>query len=448
MVVDDGPLNVDLLEQELKHLGYRTAGATSGEDALAVLVRGHQASAFPGAVVTDVKMPDMDGLQLMRRVFALDPELPVILVTAHGDISMAVEAMRDGAYDFIEKPFERQRLSECLRRAVEKRRLVLQVRALRDQVGSAVGLEAIIVGKSSTVAQLRAAIANLADTSANVLVHGETGTGKELVARCLHDFSARRQRHFVPVNCGAIPREIFESELFGHEPGAFTGATKRRVGKLEHASGGTIFLDEIESMPLDLQIKLLRVLEERVIERLGSNERIAVDFRIVAATKTDLKNAADYGDFRDDLYYRVAVAELYVPPLRDRPEDVALLFESFRQQLAAYHDRDAPEPSGEDFAALLTYGWPGNIRELKNAAERYVLGLHQMTGGIGGLVNPEQGTGLSLAERVNAFERSVIERALAENKGNIQATVEGLGAPRRTLNEKMRKYGLDRKGFM
>ena len=443
LIVDDEPFNVDILEQRLEPLGYDLISATNGRQALDRL-----SANFPGVIVTDVRMPRMDGLELMRHARALDPELPVILVTAHGDVAMAVQAMRDGAHDFIEKPVDADRLTGIVSRAMRVRLLVLENRALRADLAAKAGIEARMLGNAPAMAQLRADITNLADTGANVLIRGDTGTGKELVARCLHDYGNRRDGHFVAVNCGAMPESMLESELFGHESGAFTGATKRRIGKFEYASGGTLFLDEIESIPLAMQVKLLRVLEEREIERLGSNEVVAVDFRLIAATQVDLLDAADKGDFRQDLYFRLDVVTLEVPPLRDRREDVPLLFAYFVRQLSAVHEREAPPLSQEGLHELVTHSWPGNIRELKNVAERYVLGLIRPQQAMEMLIAPSRARPLSLAEQVDAFEKCIIEQSLHANKGNIQATVDAIGAPRRTLNQKRRNHGLDRKDFL
>lgn len=444
LIVDDEPFNLDVLEQQLELLGYEFASVTNGEDALKEISQD-----FRGIIVTDIRMSPMSGFELMKQVLGVDPELPVILVSAYVDIPMAVQAMRDGAYDFIERPIkDPDRLHDIVSRAMKMRLLVLENRALRADLTAKSGIELRILGNTPSMAQLREDIANIADTNANVLIRGETSTGKELVARCLHDFSSRGKNPFVPVNCSSIPESIFESELFGHEPGAFTDAKKRRIGRLEHAHNGTLFLDEIESMPLNIQVKLLRALEERVIERLGSNDPVVVNFRVLAATKTDLKQAAEQGDFREDLYFRLNVAEIWIPPLRDRLEDVPLLFELFSRQFAAYYERETPDLSRDDLNDLLTHSWPGNVRELKNVVERFVLGLGGGNQRIASLIEARAMQPLSLSERVEGFEKCVIEQALAERKGNIQATMDALGAPRRTLNEKMRKYGLDRKDYV
>jgi two-component system C4-dicarboxylate transport response regulator DctD len=443
LIVDDEPFNVDILEQRLEPLGYQLISATDGKQALDQL-----SADFPGIVVTDVRMPRMDGLELMRRSRELDAELPVILVTAHGDVATAVQAMRDGAHDFIEKPVDAERLIDIVGRAMKVRLLVLENRALRADLLAKQGIEARLLGNSPLMEQLRANITNLADTGANVLVRGETGTGKELLARCLHDFSRRRDKHFVAVNCGAMPESMLESELFGHEAGAFTGAIKRRIGKFEHATGGTLFLDEIESMPLVMQVKLLRVLEEREVERLGSNDIVPVDFRLVAATQGDLSQACAEGAFRQDLYFRLNVATVEIPPLRDRREDVHLLFEYFLRHLSALHERDVPALERDDLHRLVAHAWPGNVRELRNVAERYVLGLGRPQVGIDALIEPGGAAPLTLAEQVEAFEKCLIEQSLTGNTGNIQAAVDDLGTPRRTLNQKMRNHGLDRKDFL
>jgi two-component system C4-dicarboxylate transport response regulator DctD len=295
--------------------------------------------------------------------------------------------------------------------------------------------------------RVRAAIDDVADTNADVLIIGETGTGKELVARALHQRSARRGRNFVAINCGALPESIIESELFGHEAGAFTGAKERRIGKFEHASRGTLFLDEIESMPLSLQIRLLRVLQERTIERLGSNVSISVDVRVVAATKGDLKALAAKGEFREDLYYRLDVIEIVLPPLRERREDIPYLFQHVALTAAARYEREPPPVSPEIMRRLMAQDWPGNVRELQNAAERFVLspaafsGRDEETPGAGS-------AGCTLAEKVRHFERALIEQALSEHGGNVTEAYAALGVPRKTFYEKMQKHGLSRRNHL
>jgi two-component system C4-dicarboxylate transport response regulator DctD len=398
-------------------------------------------------LVSDVKMPEMDGLELLRAVVARDPDLPVVLLTGHGDVAMAVEAMREGAYDFIEKPFAPERLVETIRRACEKRRLVLENRGLRAAIAARSGIEGRILGTSPAIEALRRTILDLAGTRVNVIIRGETGTGKELVARCLHDFGPRRARPFVAVNCGAVPETMFESEFFGHEAGAFTGAVGRRAGKFEHADGGTLFMDEIESMPLASQVKVLRALQEKTIERLGSHKSVAIDIRTIAAAKADLLAAVRKGRFREDLYYRLAVAELSIPPLRERREDVPLLFAFFAAEAAALHGRAARPLGAAELRRLAAHDWPGNVRELKNAAERYAIGIATPIVP-GGEPPPEAAAPPSLAAAVEAFERRRIEAALAQCQGDIGAVMALLDLPRRTLNDKMARYGIDRQRFL
>lgn len=418
------------------------------ETAVAALDR--VAPDYPGVLVSDVKLPQMDGLQLLERVRAIDPDLPVVLITGHGDISMAVDAMRRGAYDFIEKPFSPDRLAEALRRAADKRRLVLENRRLQTQLTAESGIAARLIGTGRAMEELRRDIADLSLASAPVLVLGETGAGKEMVARCLHDLGPRAGRPFVAINCAAVPEALFEGELMGYERGAFTGAAERRVGRLEYAQGGTLFLDEIESMPLALQAKLLRVLQEKAIERLGSNKTIPVDFRVVAATKTDLRAAADAGVFRADLYYRLSVAELQIPALRERREDIPLLFQAFVNEAMRLHGREVAPLDDSAMAALQDYAWPGNVRELRNVAERHVLGLRAVTGPLARSVveKGEAAETRNLAAKVAAFEKRCIEAALMETQGDVRLTMAQLGLPRRTLNEKMERYGIDRRRYL
>ncbi len=395
---------------------------------------------FAGVVVSDIRMPGSDGLTVMRRICEIDPALPVVLITGHGDIALAVEAMRDGAYDFIEKPFATARLVSVVTRALHQRRLVLENRVLRAELGHASDLESRIVGRDPAIRRLREEIAAIADTDVDVLVLGETGSGKEVVARALHDFSGRASANFVAINCGAIPADIFESELFGHEPGAFTGAQKQRVGKLEHANGGTVFLDEIESMPLDLQVKLLRAIEHRAVERLGSNKRIDLDVRFVAATKSDLAAESAAGRFRADLYYRLGVATLTIPPLRERKDDIPLLFVHLAREARARYRRDIPDMTPALEGELAGHDWPGNVRELRNIADRWVLGLWRgfSGNGHGGAVAGEGG----LAERVAAYEKAVIETELKRHGGRMKETYEALGLSRKGLYDKIKRLGV------
>jgi two-component system, NtrC family, C4-dicarboxylate transport response regulator DctD len=436
LILDDEADVRDSLSQWLEVAGLTPEPLAEAEAVLQRLTPN-----FPGVLISDVKMPGMDGVQLLDAVLTRDADLPVILMSGHGDIPMAVAAMRRGAYDFIEKPFAPDRLLEAVKRALEKRALVLENRALRHY-RAASGMEALLVGRTPVMDRLRTLIADLASTSASVLILGETGAGKELVARCLHDFSPRAKKPFVALNCGAIPESMAESELFGHEAGAFTGATSRHIGKLEYATGGTLFLDEIESMSAALQVKLLRALQERVIERLGSHKPIAIDLRVVAATKERLTATAR---FRADLYYRLAVAEIELPPLRARQEDILLLFQRFADSAARSYRRPLPPVSSEMATQLQQHPWPGNVRELRNSAERYALGLPPLPGP--GLASVPPG-GAPLNVQIDALERRLLIDALHRHQGAIAAVMADLGLPRRTLNEKMLRYGLERQDFV
>ncbi|MBP2315717.1 sigma-54-dependent transcriptional regulator [Azospirillum soli] len=396
------------------------------------------AADFPGVVVTDIRLPGADGMDLLHHLLHLDPDLPVVLMTGHGDVSLAVQAMKAGAHDFIEKPFSSDYLVEVVRRALEKRRLTLEVRDLREKLRNRRSIDARLIGNSPAMERVRRLIADLGDSAADVLIHGETGTGKELVARCLHDASPRRTGNFVAVNCGGLPESLIDSEIFGHEAGAFTGAGKRRIGKIEHANGGTLFLDEIESMPMPMQIKLLRVLQERTLERLGSNTAIPVDCRVIAATKVDLRELADRGLFRADLYYRLNVATLPLPPLRERREDIPLLFEQFALEAASRHGRPVPEPDAERTRRLMAHHWPGNVRELRNVADRCVLGIEGGFPPFGAPVTPAR----PLAETVDAFERALIAEALRRNGNSLARASEELQVAKTTLHDKIRKHRL------
>ncbi len=390
-------------------------------------------------IVSDIMMPKMDGFAVLTQVMEIDPVLPVILITGHGDVPLAVNAMKSGAYDFIEKPFTVQKLAAVVERALEKRRLVLENRRLRETLDEATDLSSRLVGRAPSIESLRSQILALADADVDVLVLGETGTGKEVVARGLHDFSSRKDAPFVALNCAALPKDIIESELFGHEAGAFTGANKARVGKLEYANGGTVFLDEIESMPLDVQAKLLRALEDRTIVRLGSNQSIQLDVRFIAATKVDLGESSGSGGFRSDLYYRLNVAALQIPPLRDRKEDIPLLFFHLAREARGKFRREIPTVSPALETDLVNYDWPGNVRELRNTADRFVLGLWDGFEGQNSVQDKATG---DLATRVQAFEKSVIEREIQSHGGQLKATYESLGLSRKGLYDKMKRLGI------
>lgn len=442
ILIDDEPHLRTATAQGLELAGFTVKDFADGEQALHGLSR-----SFEGVVISDIKMPRLSGLDLMARVLAIDAEIPVILITGHGDIPMAVAAIRAGAYDFIEKPFAAEMLAEAASRASEKRALVMENRALKAALSRGSGLEQVIIGRTPSVQRLRSQITAFAATDADVLINGETGTGKELVARSLHDQGPRAKGRFVPINCGALPETVIESELFGHEQGAFTGAAKARVGKLEYASGGTVFLDEIESMPMELQIKLLRVLQDRRITRLGANEERAIDVRVIAATKEDLKSAATRGDFRGDLYYRLNVLTLAIPPLRERGDDIPLLFQHFVEAAATRFKTEAPPIGREVVAHLLAHPWPGNVRELQNTALRYALGLGLEIDGkdvaTAATATPDaELSAVTLTEQLARHERQIIADTLALTGHSLKATYEALGISRKTLYDKMRRFSL------
>ena len=407
---------------------------------------------FEGVILSDVRMPGMDGLAFLKKVREIDTDLPVILITAHGDVATAVEAMQSGAYDFIEKPFDETTLIDVLRRALEKRGLVMDLRRAKTDLAAAHGLDSRFVGAHSCMRDIKRRIMDVAPTSAPVLLWGETGTGKEVVARCLHDCSERCDKPFVVVDCASIPLSIAESELFGYVKGAFTGADKNHMGKLEAADGGTLFLDEINSLPIEVQGKLLRALQEKSVTPVGSHSPKAVDFRLISSTNEDLRKTIEQKRFREDLYYRLATIELYLPPLREHKEDIPLLFGLFLEHAAAMYGRDVPRPGNADIARLMTHAWPGNVRELRNMADRYLLSgsraLDALTHPVTASARPESSASATLTDHVSNFERQLILDAVRRHKGDMRAVMDDLGLPRRTLNEKMAKLGISRASVM
>ncbi|CDZ95000.1 sigma-54-dependent transcriptional regulator [Pseudomonas saudiphocaensis] len=437
LLVDDDPYLRKALSQTLDLAGLRVLDLDDARNLTQRLP-----ADWPGVVVSDIRMPGIDGLQLLQQLQSHDAELPVLLITGHGDVQLAVQAMRAGAYDFLEKPFPSEALLDSVRRALALRQLVLDNRSLRLALADRQQLSARLLGQSPAMVRLREQIGALAGTQADVLILGETGAGKEVVARALHDLSSRRDGPFVAINAGALAESVVESELFGHEAGAFTGAQKRRIGKFEFANGGTLFLDEIESMSLDVQVKLLRMLQERVVERLGGNQSISLDIRVIAATKEDLRLSAEQGRFRADLYYRLNVAPLRIPPLRERSEDLLLLFSHFSETAAQRHGLPIRDLRPEQRAQLLRHPWPGNVRELQNTAERFALGLDLGLDESGALAGGTPTAGLTLGEQVDAFERALIASELARPHSSLRSVAEALGLPRKTLHDKLRKHGL------
>ena len=437
LIDDDDDLRHALM-QGLELEGLPVCVHLSAEDVLSRI--GHDAYSV---IVTDIRMPGIDGMALLKAALAIDPTFPVILITGHGDVQMAVDAMRAGAYDFIEKPFQVSRLYTVIERALEKRRLVMENRTLRSELDGRDEFAMRMVGRTPQITKLREQIVMLADTDVDILITGETGSGKEVVARALHDLGGRRKGNFVAINCAAMPADIIEAELFGHEQGAFTGAQRQRIGKLEHAIGGTIFLDEIESMPLDLQAKLLRAIETRTIERLGSNKPIALDVRFLAATKTDLGDAGRSGRFRSDLYYRLNVVTLTIPPLRQRREDIPLLFFHLAREARARFRREIPHLPHHLELQLMAHDWPGNVRELRNYADRFVLGMWDGFQPVETRDQPEESSKGALQDRMQNIERSIISAELARNDGVLKPTYEALQISRKGLYDKMKRLGID-----
>ncbi|WP_064435623.1 sigma-54-dependent transcriptional regulator [Pseudoalteromonas neustonica] len=442
IVIDDEAMIRDSLNQLLTLEGYQVQCFSEPVSALSKLSR-----RFNGIVLSDINMPKMDGLAFLEQVKAFDSELPVIFLTGFADVSVAVKAMQLGAYDLFEKPLTEQ-LLDCIARASDKRALVMENRALKLAVEKTSAPGVRILGETVQMQQMMHLLNTVIDTPADVMIEGETGTGKELVARYLHDQSNRSRCNFVAINCGAVPEQLIESELFGAASGAYTGATQSRQGKFEFAQGGTVFLDEIESTPTSLQIKLLRVLEERKVTPVGSNSAIDLDVRIVAATKVDLLSLVDKGEFRADLYYRLNLVKVSIPALRDRKADIPLLFKHF-SSIAATRFHKPPAPLSSDMQQkLMNYLWPGNVRELRNQAERAVLLGVELAFANTNNNNPEQlSQDLSLAEKVSFYEQSLIEEALERHQGSIKETMQTLQIARKTLYDKMNKYALNRDMF-
>lgn len=440
ILVDDDKDLRRATAQTLELAGFAVQAFGRAREALAALP-----ADFVGVVVSDIRMPEMDGLQLFAEVTARDPDLPVILITGHGDIPMAVQAIQNGVYDFIAKPFPADYLSRTIARAQEKRALVLENRRLR-RLAEAVDDDMPMLGNTPAITRLRQTLRQIADTDVDVLVTGETGTGKEVVANLLHQWGHRKRGNFVALNCGALPETVIESELFGHEAGAFTGAQKKRIGRIEHADKGTLFLDEIESIPLSTQVKLLRVLEGRVVTPLGTNEVRPVDFRVVAAAKEDLALSSREGKFREDLFYRLNVVSISIPPLRERRDDIPLLFTYFAGRAARRFRKEVPNIPHAYMQALQARAWPGNVRELSHVAERFVLGLDEDAEKTGEAA-PEAGQE-TLSTRMDRREAEIIRQTLERCNGDVRATIEQLGIARKTFYDKLSRHGISRADYI
>ncbi len=428
VIEDDMDIQLGCI-QALKLDKIHAVGVGSVEDARYYLpaLRHH------GVIVTDMQLPGMSGFTFQKSFNETNRDVPIIIITGHGDIETAVEAMHNGAYDFLQKPFSPQQLTNIVRRALDKRRLTDENHQLRRKLAAVSTLENRLIGNSVAIIEVREKIKDVAMTPANIMIYGETGTGKELVAKCIHDLSGR-SGPFVALNCGGLPEHLFDSEIFGHDSGAFPGASKKRIGKIEYADKGTLFLDEIESMPLNLQVKLLRVLEEKSFERLGSNKPVAIDIRIITAGKTNLQGMVDSGLFRSNLRFRLSVIHIEVPPLRDRTEDIPLLFSLFVNQAALSFGRVEPEIKRSFLQELMSESWPGNVRELCNQAQRFVLGIQS--------IKNDNSTSKSLAQIVENFERSIILDELNQHDGNLTKTADALNIAKSTLFDKIKKYSL------
>ena len=448
LVIDDEAGIRDSLRMTLEYEGYEFIGASTGQEGLALADR-----EAPDLVLLDVKMPGMDGLEVLDRLRGMNDALPVVVISGHGTISTAVDATKRGAFDFIEKPFASERVLVSLRNALDQRRLRDENRSLRKSVE----IRHQIIGESHVLRQVMAAVARAAPTHATVLIQGESGVGKELVARTIHRNSLRGRERFVQVNCAAIPEELIESELFGHEKGSFTGATEKQIGKFEQADRGTIFLDEVGDMSQKTQAKVLRVLQEGEVERLGSARTTKVDVRVIAATNKNLEEEIEKGHFREDLYFRLAVIPIFVPPLRDRPEDVPLLVRHYMESFCRENNVKPKRVTPPALEALQRYRWKGNIRELRNTVERLIIMTPGETIDLVDLpssltspaaaptrsavpIDGERARASTLREFKDSTERSYLVSKLRENGWNISKTAEVIDTPRSNLYKKLEQY--------
>ena len=432
LIVDDDPFNLDLLEQELTDLGYAIERASNGAEALQLVDKNS-----PDLVLLDYQMPDMNGIEVLRAIRQDNGDLPVVIITAHGSIERAVEAVKARADDFITKPFDPEHLALVVKKCLERAQLKSDVEFFAQELG---GRSRLIPGNSEAMLRIVAEAKKAATSKSTVLLLGESGTGKELFARSMHEWSERRLKPFVAINCAGLAKELLESELFGHEKGAFTGAHQLKKGKLELAHGGTAFLDEIGELALELQTKLLRFLQEREFERVGGTAPIEVDLRIIAATNSDLEAAVKAGTFRHDLFHRLNVIALTLPPLRERKEDIPALADYFLQRFSLETKKHFAAISGAAQEKLLAYGWPGNVRELANVIERAVvlgdgpqLTLHHLPARVVGAQPVGALNQSSFHDAINTYRRELIVRALADAQGNRVAAAKALGLHRTHL---------------
>jgi DNA-binding NtrC family response regulator len=432
LIVDDEPFNLDLLEQELTELGYAIERASDGAQALHLIQ-----STNPELVLLDYQMPRMNGIEVLRAIRQNDKDLPVVIITAHGSIERAVEAIKAGADDFVTKPFDPEHLALVIKKSLARAQLRSDLEFFAQEIG---GSSRLVPGKSAAMLQVIAQAKKVAASRSTVLLLGESGTGKELFARAIHDWSDRRLKPFVAINCASLARELLESELFGHEKGAFTGAHQLKKGKLELAHGGTAFLDEIGDLALELQTKLLRFLQEREFERVGGTAPIAVDLRIIAATNRDVEAAVKTGSFRQDLYHRLNVIALTLPPLRERKEDIPILANYLLERFSLETKKNFSALSEDAVEKLLAYEWPGNVRELANVIERAVvlgdgpqLTIHHLPARVLGAQPANIPKELSYHDAINSYRRELIVRTLADAQGNRAAAAKALGMHRTHL---------------
>ncbi len=439
LIVDDDPAAREELSDLLSDLpGVRTAAASGGEEAWRMI-----RETPPAAALIDLRLPDISGLELLKRVKGLPVDVPAVIVTGAGTIESGVEAIKLGAHDYLLKPFQPEKILALSRQLVDLARLRDENAALREEAGVSYALERP-VGRSPAIRRIYGLIPGIAQTDSTVLIRGESGTGKELAARSIHAASPRRGNPFVVADCTALTESLLESELFGHEKGAFTGAIRRKIGRFEQAQGGTVFLDEIGAFPPSAQLKLLRFLQERKIERVGGEETIAVDVRVIAATNQELERLVAEGRFREDLFYRVNVIPLILPPLRERREDIPLLARHFLGQFARKNRSGIEEIAPEALRLLLDYRWPGNIRELQNAMERAVVVARGKTVLPGDLPSFAPPPGLPPPETLDLREneRRLVKKVLADSGWNLSLAAEKLGISRTTLYGKLKRFGL------
>jgi DNA-binding NtrC family response regulator len=452
LIVEDHDRLREQLGQFYEQEGFKVTTAACGEEGIEKLSQEKFA-----IVVSDVKMPGIDGFQLARQVREKYPDTDVILITAFGNIKQAVEAMKLGASDYITKPFQPEAIRLVSEKLIERRRLLEEVRELRQRVHEEHNLENIL-SKSPKMLKVFELIRSLAETDSGVMITGETGTGKELVARAIHNLSRRKNRQFVAINCGAFPDTLLESELFGYEKGAFTGAVQSRGGKIELADGGTLFLDEIEAMAAPMQVKLLRVLQEREVERLGGNRKVKIDMRVIAATNVDLSLCLARGTLREDFYYRINVIPIQLPPLRERLEDLPLLIEHILSRHPVAIERNIRQVAPKVLDQMLAYHWPGNIRELENILERAIVKSRGDVIENVDLPAPPQrildlwyaGNGareISLKQWLSNSEKDYLRSLLIKYKGSISSTAKEAKVDNKTLYRKMRRHGLHKESF-